>query len=651
MTCYSQLKVFDIYVDDIPSGIALNAPLSDSYSTALTGQELKKQSGTPVYSVFKNIPCAYFDGKTSLRFPNANLPLEGADRTVNFWAYMYPYPNTQWRIAMFWGYGSSRQGNALFIQNQRFGLDTNTYSVISYTQKCLNYQWHMYTVVYKYPIAYIYIDSKLQNKMEFTSFDTSHVDYAWIGRAYDTGGWSGHWTLGYLADIRIYNRGLNKFQIKQLYQKFKPQPEAGVADQYGLVFHALLQEQKQTAETGQPLTYSTTATYQEKDGYKGCNLNGGYITCHKLQQFPQRDQQRTISIRIYLTQMRRDCSWISYGKNQRNQRYAVGLDNSTGYVASWANSNTVVYKAGPLIETGKWYTVTITYKDGQQAYYLDGQLITSSWHSNIDTYLYQLCLGREAINHGGTTFTNGYMRDVRIYNKQLTELQVYNLYKQRDLSTADDRDIPADDINRGLVIHAPLQTDISTTTGQTLIKNGTVTFGQDTRKYAQFSGRYNYLYLQNVNDFTGNCPIAIAYWFQYIDGEAFVTLSGGDYSVVGGNQIWARAYKTNCTVQTGNSNPGTQGQCVIEGDYATGWHHLYCQYNLKLGVFRIVVDGDVANIQISATRYYNFKTGLTFCIGSLYRATYQIYGTARYSDVRLYNRNLTDAQIKLLAGK
>ena len=651
MTYYKQLKVYDIYIDDIPSGIVFDAPLSDSYSTAITGQQLKKESGTPVYSVFKGVPCAYFDGKTALRFPNVNLPLTDADRTVNFWAYMYPYPTTQWRMAMFWGYGSSQNGNALFIQNQRFGLDTNSYSVYTSTQKCLNYQWHMYTVVYKYPVAYLYLDGVFIYKTQFTSFNTSNADYAWIGRAYDTGGWSGKWTQGYLADVRIYSRGLNKFQIRQLYKRLTPQKDPSIADSFGLVFHAPLQQQVQTAATGQPLTYSTAVVYQEKDGYTGCNLNGGYITCLKLQQFPQRAQERTVSVRLYFNQIRRDCSWISYGKNTYSQRYAIGLDNSTGYVASWYYRSTAVFRAGPALQTNKWYTVTITYKEEQQIYYLNGQRITSVWHTDINTYLYQLCLGREAVNHGGTAFTNGYMRDVRIYNKQLTQLQVYNLYKERPLDTADDRQVPQDDISRGLILHAPLQTDISTTTGQTLVKNGTIAFGQDTRKYIQLYGRDNYLYLTNINDFVGNCPIALAYWFLQLQDQAFVTLSGGDYSVVGGNQIWAIGGKDKCTVQTGNSNPGLQGACSIQGDYAASWHHLYCQYNLRLGVFRIVVDGDVANVQTSKQRYYNFKTGLTFCIGSLYRAPSAVIGYARYSDVRLYNRNLTDAQIKLLAGK
>ena len=651
MTYYSQLKVYDIYIDDIPSGIVLDAPLSDSYSTAVTGQQLKKQSGTPVYSTFKNVPCAYFDGKTSLRFPNTNLPVQDKARTVSFWAYMYPYPNTQWRLAMFWGYGSSQQGNALFIQNQRFGLDTNSASVSAYTQKCLNYQWHMYTVVYKYPIAYIYIDSELQDKMEFTRFNTSTADNAWIGRAYDTGGWSGHWTLGYLADVRIYSRGLNKFQIRQLYKRLKPTKDPSVADKYGLVFHAPLQEQKQTAETGQPLTYSATVTYEDKDGYKGCNLNGGYVTCLKLQQFPQRGQQRTISVKIYLNQIRKDCSWLSYGKNERNKRYAVGLDNSTGYIASWAYNSTVVFTAGPLIQTGQWYTVTITYKDGVQTYFLDGYQITRYQHNDIDTYLYELCLGREAINHGGTSFTNGYLRDIRIYNKELTQLQVYNIYKDRQLGTADDRPKQTANLANGLIVHVPLQIDISTTTGQTLTQDGTVTFGQDTRKYAEFNGRDNCIYVHNINSFYKNCAVSISYWFKYVEGQAFVTLSGSNYSILGGNQIWAIGNNTKCTVQTGNFSPGTKGQCVIEGDYANDWHHLYCQHNLQKGVFRIIVDGDTANAKTSDLRYYDFNAGLSFCIGSLYRSRWSVYGHARYSDVRLYNRNLTDEQIKLLAGK
>ena len=651
MTYYSQLKVYDIYIDDIPSDIVLDAPLSDSYSTALTGQELKKQSGTPVYTNFKNVPCAYFDGKTALRLPNTNLPVEDKDRTVNFWAYMYPYPTTQWRMAMFWGYGSSQNGNALFIQNQRFGLDTNNYSVYISTQKCLNYQWHMYTVVYKYPIAYLYLDGVFLYKTQFTSFNTSNADYAWIGRAYDTGGWSGKWTQGYLADVRIYSRGLNKFQIRQLYKRLNPQKDPSVADSFGLVFHAPLQQQAQTAATGQPLTYSTTVTYEEKDGYTGCNLNDGYITCLKLQQFPQRAQERTVSVKIYLNQIRRDCSWLSYGKNQRNQRYAVGVDNSTGYVASWANSNTVVYKAGPLIETGKWYTVTITYKDGVQTYFLDGYQITRYQHSDINTYLYQLCLGKQAVNHGGTSFTNGYMRDVRIYNKELNQLQVYNIHKDRQLDAEDDRPQYTPDLTNGLVVHVPLQTDISTTTGQTLTQDGTVTFGQDTRKYAQFKDRDNCIYLANINSFYKNCAVSIAYWFKYVQGQALVTLSGSNYSILGGNQIWAIGQDKKCIVQTGNATPGTKGQCVIQGEYSKDWHHLYGQYNLQQGIFRVIIDGDTTNVKTSDLRYYDFNYGLVFCIGSLYRARWSVYGHARYSDVRLYNRNLTDAQIKLLAGK
>lgn len=206
----------------------------------------------------------------------------------------------------------------------------------------------------------------------------------------------------------------------------------------------------------------------------------------------------------------------------------------------------------------------------------------------------------------------------------------------------------------GLVFYLPCDSDSYTTaqTGQTLSKSGTVTATTvngipclEIKSGSYLSG--------TLNGFSGDVSMALSFWFKRLDSNssAYITAGRGNYSLSGGDEIWASVESDHIETACGSSGSDARRAGIYNATIGTGWHHGYFGYDATSKKFKTVLDGDTENAGYSAERSYNFSSGLTLCINSLARATSAIKGNANYSQIRIFNRALSDAEIKTLAGE
>lgn len=197
----------------------------------------------------------------------------------------------------------------------------------------------------------------------------------------------------------------------------------------GLVFYAPLDAVHATAETGQDLEYNTN--YLSFQTYKNVpcvyfqdnQYNGIY--CNNTTGLPAGTSARTLSIWVNLpTGWQADKTFISYGTAQTNKRYNVGIDKaSTGTlsVGVWGYGNTTTY-AYPFV-AGAWTHVVVTYYDGSEQVFVNGESIGSKTHSNLDTDPVQIVIGNDA-GAMSDAIKYAYLAAARIYNRVLSASEI-----------------------------------------------------------------------------------------------------------------------------------------------------------------------------------------------------------------------------------
>lgn len=212
---------------------------------------------------------------------------------------------------------------------------------------------------------------------------------------------------------------------------------------------------------------------------------------------------------------------------------------------------------------------------------------------------------------------------------------------------------PAEQIpTSGMVFYLPCDSSDYTTaqTGQSLTKTGTVTAKTvDGIPCLEIkSGSY---LTGTLDGFSGDVSMAMSFWVKRRDSNssAYITAGRGNYSLSGGDEIWASVESDHIETACGSSGSDTRRAGIYNATIGTGWHHGYFSYDATSKKFKTVLDGNTENAGYSAERSYNFSSGLMLCINSLARATSAIKGNADYSRIRIFNRALTDAEIKLLA--
>lgn len=686
----------------IPSeGLTLYVPLSEApNSSEWTGY------GSITYKTVDGVPCAYFNGDNSNGLYMGGKAFETQTFTVSIVFNTKSFSPTSGYMPYLVNFGpsSTNDNDRLALRLDNYYSNNKNALAMVYNGNYLLVQnlsadtWYSAQMKFDGTQISLYLNGELQSQLNVSAMEIQSG--IWIGKSPSNDGAFN----GYLSSMRVYNRALSDAEIALLAREFvfNSAPLAGrkgllvpvgesvsAPPANGLVFYAPLSEESSTAETGQALTKNGMVTYQTVEGLPCARFDATNSYLSATVPNMTGVLTGTISLWIYISgDAGKNAStyptFFTFGdKSKPYGGFILGTwatregeikyeTNSTGN--EWPSANNPLRK-------GRWinFVATIT-ESGTLQSYVNGKeggvgetgAITINEPSVYINYA-DLSCGVDGI----------YIADVRMYNRILSASEIQSLAFEHNptkslfipLQTAygtpqagqkgiivrssqvvghasyskSAEAMPTE----GLVFYLPCDSDSYTTaqTGQTLSKSGTVTATTvngipclEIKSGSYLSG--------TLNGFSGDVSMALSFWFKRLDSNssAYITAGNGDYSLINGNEIWGSVYSDHIETACGSSGSDTRRAGIYNAPIGTGWHHGYFSYDATSKKFKTVLDGNTGNAGYSAERSYNFSSGLTLCINSLARYT-GVQGNANYSQIRIFNRALTDAEIKTLAGE
>lgn len=662
----------------IPSeGLTLYVPLSEAPNASEWAGY-----GSITYKTVDGVPCAYFNGDNSNGLYMGGKALETQTFTVSIVFNTKSFSPTSGYMPYLVNFGPSSTNDndrlALRLDNYYSG-NKNALAMVYYgnylvIQNLSADTWYSAQMKFDGTQISLYLNGELQLQLN-VSLKTIQSG-VWIGKSPSNDGAFN----GYLSSLRVYNRALSDAEIALLAREFvfNSAPSAGrkgllvpvgesvvAPPANGLVFYAPLSEESSTAETGQALTKTGTVTYHTVEGLPCARFDttNSYLSATVPNMAGV--LTGTISLWIYISgDAGKNAStyptFFTFGDKSKPYRgFILGTwatreveinyqTNSTGN--EWPSAS------NPLIK-GQWinFVATITesgtlqsYVNGNSGGVCETGTITISDPSVYINYA-DLSYGVDGI----------YIADVRMYNRILSASEIQSLALEHNptkslfipLQTAygtpqagqkgiivrssqvvghlgvyskSAETMPTD----GLVFYAPLQEDKSTAeTGQALTKNGTIT-------YQNYKGiqcaHFNSAYISSqFSDYVTPYPMTFAIWAapDTTDSRALWSFEN-DKPLMYWNGKY-RVYEPDCKVSAANV-----------GD----WHHIAWSINSDRSS-TYYFDG----VAMGTTISYNTSTIKSLCIG--YRNDYQPQWLGYLAGFRIYNRALTDSEIKTLAGE
>ena len=683
----------------IPSeGLALYVPLSEAPNASEWDGY-----GSITYKTVDGVPCAYFNGDNSNGLYMGGKALE-THFTVSIVFNTKSFSPTSGHMPYLVNFGtSSSDKSRLALRFDNYYAENKNALVMVYYGVYLSVQnlsadtWYSAQMKFDGTQISLYLNGELQSQLNVSAREIKSG--VWIGKSPSNDGAFN----GYLSSMRVYNRALSDAEIALLAREFvfNAAPLAGrkgllvpvgesvaTPPENGLVFYAPLSEDASTAETGQALTKNGMVTYQTVEGLPCARFDATNSYLSATVPNMAGVLTGTISLWIYISNDAGTSAtdyprFFTYGdKSKPNNGFICGTWAKPGGVINYQsnNSSNGWPSANNPLSKGRWinFVATITesgflqsYVNGSEGSFCETGAITINEPSVYINYI-----------NGDYGVDGIYIADVRMYNRILSASEIQSLAFEHNptkslfipLQTAygtpqvgqkgiivrssqvvgyglyskSTEAMPTE----GLVFYLPCDGYNYTTaqTGQTLMERGKVkvTTVNGIPCLEIKSGSY---LSSTLDGFSGDVSMAMSFWFKRLDSSssAYITAGNGDYSLINGNEIWGSVKSDHIKTVCGSSGSDARGAGIYYAAIGTGWHHGYFSYDATSKKFKTVLDGHTENAGYSAERSYNFSSGLTLCINSLARATSAVEGNANYSQIRIFNRALTDAEIKTLA--
>jgi hypothetical protein len=556
-------------------------------------------------------------------------------------------------------------------------------------------KWYYIVVTISGTSKKIYINGVLDNSGTGTAITSAPVELT-VGSKKNSGGSYFEFFNGQMDDIRMYNRALSASEVQKLYTSTggvlaKPNT---VTLSTGLVGYWPFDGAQTSWSTnttkdisGSGLTgtmvslATTTAPVAGKIG-QALYFNGSTSQISSSDAgLPSGSSARTISMWVYPKAFPNFVHFISYGTGSSGQAFAIETDLG-------ANSARLhVNKFGSFsgLSTGsltlnKWNHIVVTYNGSTVFFYINGQASGSAAFA-LSTTLGSLRLGKWISGGSGESPFNGYMDDVRIYNRALSASEVSQLYNQN--ATGVDQSSAVVGPSTGLVGYWTLDgsaTNWNTNTTRDASGNGrtgtlmslSTTTTPVTGKVGQafkLTGTAN-SYVKVTTDplnAVSATRVTIAFWakpsaitastYTYIGGNSddFVSNNGinlvlDDRGTANGITGLSKSFVASFKTAGGGGGSGYMISFPNAFDTTSGWHHYVATYDGTTGA--LYKDGVAQSTQGSSTY---FATGnyiprnATFAIGAMGDNT---GGTHNFNgsldDVRIYSRVLTAAEVQQL---
>lgn len=419
-------------------GLIFYDPLQSYSDSTETGQSLN-YVGNISYQDYKGISAPVTDGSSYIYATDAFEPSPDGAYTISGWVVVAStFPSEDYRYLF--GIGGSGTGARLTCAHYGTvgGLvanvgGTSIFSGVSYPEG-LNHVLITYDGV---NTVSIYINGKLSASGELTTTISTYDVSIFTRPDLNYGSTDG--TI--VTAMRVYNRVLTESEIQTLSQEIVKAPvtsvgfdELGYPIAYdsasaagiltikmpedGLVFYsALTSSEGFDNALGNP-------QFVEKDGIPCVYFDGESLLNVYLDGMPQGSSARTISFFFRYDDFYEDCAMVATGNSAPNEQYDIGM-NGNRKICVWGWDNDTTYSFAP--DYNEFYHCVITLEsDGTEKLYINGELMQTKVHSDLNTTGDEICVGSEF----GAWYFTGYMAALRVYNRALSADEIQQLAKE-----------------------------------------------------------------------------------------------------------------------------------------------------------------------------------------------------------------------------
>jgi len=576
------------------------------------------------------------------------------------------------------GQGSSSSDRALYIGTDGklyFLIWNGSAQTIVSTGTVTDNKWHFASVTYNAGNSTLYMDGAVVGSKSATA--QTYTGYWRLGSYLSPGVWpnaANGYFQGALDDVRIYNRALSAQEVALLYAAGQAQiaPANTTTLANGLIAYW-------------PLDGSTTNWATNKTSDVGTSGATGAFVSMSTSTSPHTGKIggalyfNGSGQRITATALSGESSTaLTYSEWIKSPAPGVGA-TGVAFVRSWSPWNhlspsgsggdltvdttagvTDLGSTGVSINDGKWHLLTGTWDGTTMRLYIDGVFNVSAAKSGT-----LLTGGQNPIIGNSSDLVhpfNGYLDDIRVYNRALSAQEVAQLYALGATTLASANTTT---LSSGLVGYWPLDgntinwatntfkdviggnnatsTGLSTTTAPVIGKIG---------QALQFNGS-SYMSLGNILN-PGLNNFSWGTWFKtsssadqgLIAKSLFGSQDSRWFLILndGGNTI-------GCSVVKAGNVP--QNAAITSPSYNDGkWHHAMCVAN-RTGNLVLYMDGvSKATVDISSLSAQNISTSDCLEIGGYNNASgncsTNLHFIGSLDDVRIYNRALSAQEVQQL---
>ncbi len=163
------------------------------------------------------------------------------------------------------------------------------------------------------------------------------------------------------------------------------------------------------------------------------NGSDGFLIAANSPSLESPQQEISIAAWLYVRGYQGNwCGIMAKTSSSNVGQYNIELNQNSEYRLSFRGTRST---ANHLWELNRWTFITITATQDSMFYFIDGQKISSRSYSqgnSIDTM--RLEIGRH--RPGGTEYFNGFMDEFRIYNRRITDQEVFSLYNENPITVS-----------------------------------------------------------------------------------------------------------------------------------------------------------------------------------------------------------------------
>lgn len=557
----------------------------------------------------------------------------------------------------------SNRGSGAYIgiSGGRFFIYDNsaTPASLTSTRSINNNEWHFLVWTSNSATSTLYIDGILDTTTSqirgpdtgtgYIGFDSPNLEYF----------------PGYIDDLRLYNRALSATEVVNSYKS--GQITRKVVTNQGLVGYWSFNDGRgltagDSSGNNNTVTLTGTTTPTWVPGKKGSALSFDGISSRAVISGPTMVPSGATQFTVAAWAKKNTSAggMVAYKNGPFFLNMGTVLGNS-GFVVhtsgGWAGAQGVTN-----LNVGQWYHLALTYNSNNSliSVYVNGKLDgtgvqTGGIGSAID------CIGIGYSSDSGcsvsnTSYFNGSVDDLRLYNRALTASEIYNLYKQNETKLNSSQNSR---ITNGLVgfwsFNGP-DYDKASTTAEVLDRSGQGNNGDAVNNSLPSLGKVG----QGLS-FDGSTT--------YVDtGTKFPSLTS-EISI----SLWVNPSATQVTYAdiVGNHQPDFKGMVIQQnagntnqytwgyGD-GSGWSNTTGNFNLTANVWQlltVVKDANYCYAYINGVEQVSARASCSAAIAPATSMNFRIgmgfSGGGRnwigsVDEVRVYNRAITVDEIKQL---